>query len=124
MHLSTVLATALLASATAASPLYTRTHLTTAGSLRPRELITRDLEVRDLNEHLNGLQRRQLLDGLLVGDENSAESETGSSTSSTSLGSAASSSESASNDTSTSSSSSCGMSVYASPLSRSLISIN
>lgn len=83
MHFSNILATTLLASTAVASPLYARTQLSSAGHLRPKELVTRELEVHDILEHLNAFERRQLLGGLVGGDDggNSADSPTGSSTS-------------------------------------------
>ncbi|KAI6813257.1 hypothetical protein KC332_g11493 [Hortaea werneckii] len=109
MHFSNILATSLLASTAVASPLYRRTQLSSAGHLRPKELVTRELEVRDILEHLNAFERRQLLGGLLGGDDGgeSADSPTGSSTSDSSLGGSTSSSETSSNVTSSSSSTSC-----------------
>lgn len=112
MHFSNILATALLASTAATLPLLASTELSSAGHLRPRELVTRELEVRDILEHLNTFERRQTIGGLLGGDDggNSADSPTGSSTSDSSLGGSTSSSETSSNVTSSSSSTSCGMS--------------
>ncbi|RMZ11962.1 hypothetical protein D0862_02812 [Hortaea werneckii] len=110
MHFSNILATALLASTAATLPLLASTELSSAGHLRPRELVTRELEVRDILEHLNTFERRQTIGGLLGGDDggNSADSPTGSSTSDSSLGGSTSSSETSSNVTSSSSSTSCG----------------
>lgn len=108
MHPQTILSVALLVSATVASPLFARTHITSSGNLRPSELVTRNLEVRNTIEHLNDVERRQLLGGLLEGDtDDQSSSDTGSTSSSAGGGGAASSGESASGETAASSSSSC-----------------
>ncbi|GAB1743446.1 hypothetical protein NU219Hw_g9275t1 [Hortaea werneckii] len=109
MHFPNILATALLASTAATLPLFASTQLSSAGHLRPRELVTRELEVRDILENLSAFERRQILGGLVGGDDggNSADSPTGSSTSDSSLGGSTSSSETSSNVTSSSSSTSC-----------------